>query len=77
MSERCNNNTKAKAERKSARDFRNFQILLKNSAEDLMSMREHWWGYISMRIHPKKLLHLPLKVVTSLLSGSRKGPVGP
>ena len=32
--------------------------------------------YLSMRIHPKSCLIFPLKVATTLLSGSRKGTVG-
>ena len=69
---------KAKAKRKSARHIKNLHILPGNSAEDLGSRREHWWGYISMYENtPKKLLRLPPKVfVTTLLSGSRKGTIG-
>ena len=32
--------------------------------------------YLSMRIHPRSCLILPLKVVATLLSGSRKGAIG-
>ena len=50
-------------------------ILLENSAEGLGSRREHCWGYISIYTG-EKLPQLPLKVAATLLSGSRKGPVG-
>ena len=32
--------------------------------------------YLSMRIHPKSCCIFPLKVATTLLSGSRKGLIG-
>ena len=68
---------KAKTERKSAGYLKNFRILSENSAEGLRSRRELCQGYQSIYENiPKKLLHLPLKVATTLLSGSRKGPVG-
>ena len=32
--------------------------------------------YLSMRIHPKSCCFFPLKIVATLLSGSRKGSFG-
>ena len=38
--------------------------------------REHCWGYVSMRMHPKNYHIFPLKVAKALLSASRKDKTG-
>ena len=45
MSQRYNDNKKAKATRYSARDLKNLCILSENSVEDLGFRRERWWSY--------------------------------
>ena len=48
-----------------------------NSAESLTSRIEHCWGYVSIFENtPKSCRISPLKVTTTLLSGSAKGAVG-
>ena len=60
-----NENTKAKAERKSAREF---TYLVGNSAESLGSRRERFWGYISSyEKTTKTLLHLSPKSHSSFI----------
>ena len=67
---------KTKAKRESARDLKNLCILPENSAEDLRSRRALLVSHLSMRMHPKNCHIFPLKVATTLLSGSRKGTTG-
>ena len=76
-------NVKAKsqtAERKSAWDLRDLSweliYFVGNSSKGQGSRREHYWGHISMRIHPRSCHIFPQKVATTLHSGSRKGTVG-
>ena len=66
------NTKKIKAEGKLDRELKNLCTLMENSAECLGSSREHCWGYVSMVIRPKSCGIFPLKVATTLLSGSRK-----
>ena len=56
---------------------REFTHSVGNSAEGLRSTREGCWGYISIFENTPKSCHIsPLKVATTLLSGSGKGAVG-
>ena len=52
MSQRYNDNTKTKVERKSARVLRNLCIFPENSAQVLGSTRECFWDYVA-RSSPK------------------------
>ena len=80
----CNDKT-AKATRYSAWGLKNLHILPENLARFLVSRRKCCWGYLSIfentlkkRIHTLRI-HLKifsLKVVATLLSGSRKGAGG-
>ena len=57
-----------------------YAFLLENSAGDLGSRRERFWGYVSVFDYTPKRLILkcifPLKVAATLLSGSRKVAIG-
>ena len=56
---------------------REFMHYVGNSAEGLGSTRQHYKGYIStFENTPKSCRISPLKVATTLLSGSGKGTVG-
>ena len=56
---------------------REFTHSVGNSAEGLGSRRERRWGYISIFENTSKSCCIsPLKVATTLLSGSEKGAVG-
>ena len=56
---------------------REFTHSVGNSAEDLGSGRECWWGYLSIFENtPKSYCISPLKVAVTLLSHSEKGAVG-
>ena len=65
MSQRYNDNTKKP--RPKENQLRNLKRAL--------GPGESCRGYISKRMQPKKLLHLPPKVAATLLSGSWKGAV--
>ena len=56
---------------------RNLRILLEIQQKAL-GPRQSTAGttYLSLRMHPKSCYIFPLKVATTLLSGSGKGPVG-
>ena len=56
---------------------REFTHYVGNSAEGLGSRRERCWGYVSIFENTFKSCRIsPLKVATTLLSGSGKGAVG-
>ena len=57
--------------------FREFMHFVRNSTGSLGFRRECCWAlYLSLIIHPKSCCIFPLKVATTLLSGSGKGAVG-
>ena len=82
MRQRYNGNTKRPKPKEnqlgilgiSSREFTHY---VGNSAEGLGSRRERCWGYVSIFENTFKSCRIsPLKVATTLLSGSGKGAVG-
>ena len=77
MRQICNDNTKRPKPKENQLGLLKIYAFCQKIQQKTLGPGERCWCYISFYENaPKKLLHLPLKVATTLLSGSRKGTTG-